>query len=71
MPPSNPSLCMVPKCSKPPAVNCRGLCMKCYSSAKKRVDSGETNWDELADMGLCEQQDDAFTTAYKNKRRES
>ena len=45
--------------------------MKCYSSAKKRVDSGETNWDELADMGLCEQQDDAFTTAYKNKRRES
>lgn len=31
----------------------RGLCLKCYSSAKKMVEGGKSTWIELADMGLC------------------
>lgn len=31
----------------------KGLCVKCYSSAKKLVASGATTWERLGEMGLA------------------
>ncbi len=31
----------------------KGLCVKCYSSAKKLVASGATTWERLGEVGLA------------------
>ena len=31
----------------------RGLCPKCYSLLRGRVDSGETTWEELEESGMA------------------
>lgn len=31
----------------------RGLCMTCYSRAKRMVEAGTTTWDEIVMMGLA------------------
>lgn len=59
--------CMIPKCQRLSAQGMRGLCMMCYSRAKKRVDAGEVTWDKLAALNLCDAKDptiDAFDDAY-------
>jgi hypothetical protein len=46
----------------------KGLCMKCYSSAKKLVESGKTTWGHLAEMGLAKQEETAFERAFREKQ---
>lgn len=47
------SPCLTKNCRGFAAADCRGLCMKCYSQAKKLVQDGKTSWDELESMGLA------------------
>lgn len=42
----------------------RGLCLMCYSKAKKKVDAGVITWDKLAEVGLCEPDHDPFDAAF-------
>lgn len=37
-------------CDNEPHV--RGLCKRCYGSARQKVTSGLTTWDQLVEMGL-------------------
>ena len=46
----------------------RGLCLVCYSKAKKVVDSGKVTWDQLVGLGLAGDGDrggDMFNEALK------
>jgi hypothetical protein len=45
-------LCLTPKCDHIAAADCRGLCLKCYSAAKKLVESNRTTWEDLENMNL-------------------
>lgn len=56
--------CKIPRCRHPRADSMRGLCIQCYSKAKKKVQSGETSWDRLVEMGLCDNETDPFDDAY-------
>lgn len=58
--------CLVTKCTSQEALALkRGLCMKCYSTAKKLVDSGATTWQRLIDMGMAKDDgSDLFTTQF-------
>lgn len=62
--------CAVELCIRPAAAEMRGLCMLCYSKAKKKVESGEVTWDQLEDMGLClpKVDVDPFTAAYNQAK---
>lgn len=68
--PCNESKCMVPRCNGFKGTGMKGLCTRCYGKAKKKIEAGETTWDELGNMGLCEVQDDPFSQAF-NKAKES
>lgn len=48
----------------------RGLCSKCYKRANDKVKSGETTWDELVNMGLCEDINDPFTEAFNHAKEQ-
>lgn len=62
--------CMVPECKRPQALAMnRGLCMVCYSRAKKLVDTGKTTWDVLVDLQLALPTDDPFTAAFKERNK--
>ncbi len=71
--PVNPK-CLTAGCNSQAAgsKDFRGLCMKCYSSAKKYVESGSTSWEELERLGMVrsKEQDDPFLTALKDKKRQ-
>lgn len=54
--------CMITGCSG--IASRRGLCLNCYSRAKKLVESGETTWEKLAERGLCEGKGNPFDDAY-------
>lgn len=55
--------CMIDKCMGVAAQ--RGMCLQCYSKAKKKVDAGLVTWERLAEMGLCTRDgDDPFNDAY-------
>lgn len=59
-------------CSRPPATAIgRGLCLVCYSGAKKMIETGKTTWDDLVAMGLALDKDggDNFAQAF-NKAME-
>lgn len=66
--------CIIKNCHYPaaPALK-RGLCMRCYTSAKLAVAEGGVTWDELVGMGLALSEADAdgdpFTAAL-NQRME-
>ncbi len=60
-----PVTCVVKSCPKSAAADMKGLCVKCYSQAKKLVSAGETTWEELAEAGLCEQPETPFSKAFK------
>ena len=55
-------ICMIQGCARQAAT--RGLCLVCYSKAKKKVDEGATTWESLVKMGLCEKPSDPFDDAY-------
>lgn len=59
--------CLTPNCKNKDCASLKGLCMKCYSTAKKLVESGKTTWDKLEEMGLCRQKEDAFLKAFEEK----
>ena len=49
----------------------RGLCMNCYSKAKKMVEAKKTTWEELESMGLVEPKaTDKFTQSFNKKKAE-
>lgn len=54
--------CLIKACARPRAK--RGLCLICYSQAKKKVEAGETTWDKLVELGLCESDRTPFDDAY-------
>ncbi len=47
--------CKVPGCGRP-ANYARGVCVNCYKLLHRRVISGETTWEELAEAGLVTDQ---------------
>lgn len=51
-----PEKCLTTTCNAKEAASCRGLCMRCYSGAKRLVESGQTTWDQLAAMQLVKQE---------------
>lgn len=42
----------------------RGLCMSCYKRAKAKVEAGETTWEKLAELELCQAERNPFDDAY-------
>lgn len=54
--------CLVSGCSR--LENKRGLCLVCYSQAKRKVTAGQTTWEKLADLGLCKPETTPFDDAY-------
>lgn len=54
--------CFIKVCVRPAAM--RGLCLVCYGKAKKKVESGETTWEQLEHLGLCKQESNPFDDAY-------
>lgn len=65
--------CMTVNCQAQallPSKTYKGLCMKCYSVAKKMVQDGETTWEELSRMGLVEEVS-PFRVAYLEKKEQS
>ena len=66
--------CIIPKCSNIQNPNdwARGLCMRCYGIAKKRVEAGVVTWEELVGLGLAlpkesEGESDPFSVELKKK----
>ncbi len=55
--------CLIKACMRT-AGGKHGLCLVCYSRAKKKVDAGETTWEKLEELGLCKGQADPFDDAY-------
>lgn len=63
--------CMTEGCTAVRYADGRGLCMNCYSKAKKMVEAKKTTWEELESMGLVELKvTDKFTMAFNNKKKE-
>ena len=64
--------CMTPSCTRPssPALK-RGLCLVCYSKARKMIDAGSTTWEEVVSLGLALPTEDGteLFTAELLKRR--
>ena len=44
-------VCMIEGCERKSAS--RGLCWPCYQMASKRINAGDTTWDELVSVGLA------------------
>lgn len=70
---NGPQQCMINGCIRlaGPAY-ARGLCLRCYSQAKKVVTSGTHTWQTLAAMGLCrpDEETDAFGRALRKATSE-
>ena len=64
-------MCLIPKCGGVAGANLKGLCMSCYKAAKRTVESGETTWEKLAEMGLCKGKTTPFDDAYSRAAREN
>lgn len=65
--------CLTNACMRPAgAATGRGLCMVCYSRAKKMVEAGTTTWREIVDLGLAMPNDvdgDPFTTQFNEAKK--
>ena len=66
--------CLSSGCSRPAvAIMQRGLCMVCYSKAKKMVEAGTTTWAEIVALGLAAGSDadgtDPFTRAFNEAKK--
>lgn len=55
--------CIIKACMRP-AGQYRGLCLICYSKAKKKVAAGEVTWEKLEELGLAVSDADPFDDAY-------
>ena len=72
----NTSKCLIEGCNNMSAATLkRGLCMQCYSKAKKMVDNGITSWLKLVSLGLSLGIDgigstDPFVSAYNKATEE-
>ena len=56
--------CIIKACIRP-AGQYRGLCLICYSKAKKKVTAGEVTWKRLEELGLAAPDiSDPFDDAY-------
>lgn len=62
-------ICMIPNCNALAAR--KGLCMKCYKKAKEKVDTNQTTWEALAEVGLCEREKDPFDDAYSRAMKDT
>ena len=67
--------CLSKTCTRPSALALkRGLCMICYSRAKKMVEAGVTTWREIIELGLALPSDtdggDPFTQAFNDAKKE-
>lgn len=70
--------CLITSClnTSAPALK-RGLCMTCYSRAKRMVEAGTTTWDKLVEIGLALPTDiqdgstDAFMTEFTNRSKDA
>lgn len=61
--------CLTPDCKNSKAF--KGLCSSCYKSAKRLVDSEQTTWEALAEMGLADVGESAsskFMDAFKKRK---
>lgn len=57
--------CKIDGCGAAAGSATRGLCLKCYGKAKAKVEAGHTTWARLAEVGLCEaENNDPFGDAY-------
>jgi hypothetical protein len=61
------SKCLTPECRADGIIAQKGLCMRCYSAAKKLVESGRTTWEQLAGMELARIELDPFTKAFNER----
>lgn len=66
---ARPKNCRTAKCTGTAFANGRGLCMRCYSKAKKLVEDGQFTWKKLEDLGMVDEPKDAFTEALEAKLR--
>ena len=63
--------CIIVECQGQQTTYGRGLCVMCYSRAKKMVDVGKTSWDELERLGMIEgKKSDPFTKQLEKKRND-
>jgi len=68
-PPDKP-LCLTLDCAERP--KWKGLCDRCYRTAKRLVDAGKATWESLAELGLASEDgaEDKFTRAFKKLTKE-
>ena len=59
--------CLIKKCNATAGnvKEYKGLCVKCFSSAKKMVLAEDTTWEELESMGLAILSADPFHDEFK------
>ena len=60
--------CHTAECRSPaaiPEMTYWGLCMKCYSEAKKMVEAGDTSWQQLEELGLVRGKSSPFLSGYR------
>ncbi len=62
--------CIIPACCRPASK--RGLCLVCYSKAKKRIELSNNNltWEHLVEKGLAESEQDPFDVAFEKSFKE-
>lgn len=65
------SKCMTVTCRTTalPDSTYRGLCIKCYSAAKKLVEAGQTTWEDLEALDLCAVKSDPFTAEFMKRKK--
>lgn len=66
----NGKKCMIGGCYRNGAPAQLGLCLVCYSRAKKKVEAGETTWEELKRLGLCGGESDVFDQAFRDAKQQ-
>jgi len=66
---SKPKLCIVHKDDKHFAIK-HGLCMECYTAAKRAVESSQETWEGFIRMGIAtdDSGDDKFMQALKGAK---
>ena len=60
--------CIIPGCHRPQS-SYRGLCMVCYSKARKYVELNHTTWEKLEAQGLALPATDPFTKAFDDAKK--
>ena len=48
-----PEKCVIEGCDKNASQVTRGLCSRCYKIALEKIQSEQTSWEELTELGLC------------------